>query len=36
MSHDYWTRFWQDKNDPLHSANHETYYDLMATEVAAP
>jgi hypothetical protein len=32
MSHDYWTRFWQDKNDPLHSANDETYYYLMATE----
>jgi trans-aconitate methyltransferase len=32
-SRGYWTRFWQDKDDPLHSANDETYYDLMAAEM---
>lgn len=33
MSGDYWTRFWQDKDDPLHPVDDDAFYDLMAGEL---
>jgi SAM-dependent methyltransferase len=35
MIQDYWTRFWQDKDDPLHFSNDDAFYDSMAGEMLA-
>jgi cyclopropane fatty-acyl-phospholipid synthase-like methyltransferase len=32
-TNDYWTRFWADKTDPLHSASDDAYYDRLASEL---
>jgi cyclopropane fatty-acyl-phospholipid synthase-like methyltransferase len=29
----YWENFWANKNDPLHSASTDTYYDRLASEL---
>jgi SAM-dependent methyltransferase len=33
MSHEYWTRVWHHKVDPLHRGNDDAHYDLIAGEL---
>ena len=35
MIQDYWTRFWQDKDDPLHFSDDDAFYNSMAGEMLA-